>query len=178
MEVLAADVIIYLAELFLSDFDKIQLMMINKEYYELRFKFTFNDKVKYKLVNHLSYYDNFTNLIINNNRITLPKKIKYLTFSDFFNQLVKGFILNSVTHLTFGTLFNQSIEDCIPNSVTCLTFSNSFNQPIKDCIPNSVTHLTLGFNFNQPYNFKISHPNIKIIINDRFKIYNFEPYFK
>jgi len=144
------DIIVYLAVSYLDDYDKIQLMMITKKYYSLRFKFTFNNKVKYSLVEYLSYYDSFTNLIINNNDLILPKKIKYLTFGENFNQSIKGCIPNSVTHLTFDWKFDQSIEGCIPNSVTHLTFGRNFDQPIEGCIPKSVTYLSFGRNFNQP----------------------------
>ena len=53
MEVLSTDIIIYLVESFLNDYDKVQLMSITKEYYALRFKFMFNDMVEYGLVNNL-----------------------------------------------------------------------------------------------------------------------------
>jgi len=148
MEVLSTDIIVYLVESFLGDFVKTQLMAINKGYYSLRFKFTFNNVIDFKLVNHLDYYNNFTNLIIKDINIILPKKIKYLNFDYDFNQSIKGCIPNSVTHLTFGDFFDQPIESCISNSVTHLTFGNDFNQPIEGCIPNSVTHLTFGDKFD------------------------------
>ena len=102
MEVLSTDIIIYLVEAFLYDFDKTQLMAISKGYYSLRFKLTFNNKINCNLVTHLDYYNNFTNLIINDFNIILPTKIKHLTFGSEFNQPIEGCIPNSVTHLTFN----------------------------------------------------------------------------
>jgi len=150
MKMLTTDIIVYLMESFLDDFDKTQLMAISKKYYSLRSKFTFNNKINCKLATHLDYYNNFTSLIIEDVNIILPKKIKRLTFHWNFNKPIKDYIPKSVTHLTFDVNFNQSIKACIPNSVTHLTFGGYFNQPIEGCIPNSVTHLTFGYYFNQP----------------------------
>jgi len=94
METLISDIILYLGELFLSDYDKVQLMAISKEYYSLRFKLTFNNAMKHKLIESLDYYNNFTNLIIDVLNIILPTKIKCLTFGYYFNQSIKVVYLN------------------------------------------------------------------------------------
>ena len=169
--ILSIDIFIYLAESFLDDYDKTKLIATTKEYYALRFKFTFNNIVKYKMIHSVSYYDSFTNLIVSNTNLSLPKKIKSLTFSFYFDQpikdwipntvnsvtfwsnyskLTKGCIPNSVKYLTFDHYFNQSIKGCIPESIICLTFGFDFNQAIEDSIPDSVRCLTFGENFNQP----------------------------
>ena len=124
MEVLSTDIIVYLVESFLGDFVKTQLMAINKGYYSLRFKFTFNNVIDFKLVNHLDYYNNFTNLIIKDINIILPKKIKYLNFDYDFNQLIEGYIPSSVTHLTFyGDNKRELYEKDIPKSIKNTTFN-------------------------------------------------------
>jgi len=132
------------------------------------FYLNYDDQIDYKLVKDFDDYDNFTNLIIDDNNIVLPKNIKFLTFDDKFNKSLPNlFEYPFLTHITFGYSFNQPFEHCIPNSVTHLTFGYSFNQPLKystTCvtlgifyhqvtrcyIPNSVTHLTFGIDFNQP----------------------------
>jgi len=60
-------------------------MSITKGYYSLRYKFSFNNIRKYKSIKYLDCYDNFTNLIVKNNKTQLPKKIKRLHFGYSFN---------------------------------------------------------------------------------------------
>ena len=84
MEVLTTDIIVYLTDSFLSDYEKTQFMAISKEYYSLRFKLTFNNKIGCKLVAHSDYYNNFTKLTIDNLNIILLTKIKCLTFGYEF----------------------------------------------------------------------------------------------
>ena len=142
MEVLTTDIIVYLVETFLDDFDKTQLMVISKGYYSLRFKLMFNNEIQHKLIGHLDYYNNFTNLIINDLNFILPTKIKYLTFGWNFNRPIEGCIPNSVTHLTFGYYFNQPIEGCIPNSVTHLTFYGKNKRELYEKnIPKSIKNV-------------------------------------
>ena len=158
---------------YLADTDNIHFSVTSKRFSVIKFCVLFFAKVRIKDIIHLSYFHQFSDVIMSDTNDPLPKHIIHLTFGEYFNKPINGCIPNSVTHLTFGTYFDQPINSCIPNSVThltfgwnfnqqingCisdsvtnLTFGSCFNQPIKDCIPDSVTHLTFGWNFNQPIN--------------------------
>src|SRR5579872_2711480 len=143
------DIIIYITS-FLNTNDSINFLSISRDLHLLKDKIYYNKPVYSHIIHKLWYYDRFTNIMVIDTGIKLPKFINTLEFDMCFdNQDIKDCIPNSVTHLTFGHYFNQDIKDCIPNSVTHLTFGKHFNRPIIDCIPNSVTHLIFGDNFNQ-----------------------------
>ena len=83
-----------------NGFDKTQLMAISKEYYSLRFKLTFNNKIGCKLVAHSDYYNNFTKLTIDNLNIILLTKIKCLTFGyEFLSTNKRSYITLKQIHI-------------------------------------------------------------------------------
>src|SRR5437868_3282394 len=88
--------------------DKLNLMIICTYFNEFKYKIFFNHIVDYDKIKKLSYYDQFTNLLLKN----IQKLPKY------------------TTQLTFGNKFNKDIKNCIPNSVTYLTFGDNFNKNI------------------------------------------------
>ena len=139
---------------YLSDKDNIQLSATSKCLSVIKFHILFFTRMQIVDIIHLSYFHQFSNVIMSDTNESLPKHTSCLTFS--LNKSINGCIPNSVTHVTFGDYFDQPIEDCIPNSVTHLTFGFDFNQPINGCIPDSVTHLTFGFYFDQPIKHCIS----------------------
>jgi GTPase SAR1 family protein len=98
--------------------------------------------------------DNFINKIIkiNNYNLILLSLLHLtsLTFGEFNQPIVAGFLPNSLTHLTMYDFNQPIIAGSLPNSLTRLTFGEKFNQPIvAGSLPNSLTHLTFG-SFNQP----------------------------
>jgi len=58
--------------------------------------------MRYNLANHLSYHDSFTNLFVDDIGISLPEKIKYLTFGNKFDKAIEVCISNSVIYSTFN----------------------------------------------------------------------------
>src|ERR1700733_718968 len=102
--------IIYEILIMSNNKNKINILNTHKKHKQNINRIFFTNAVLYCKIIHLSYYDRFTRVLI--------EDIKIL--SKF------------VTHLTFGWKFNQNIKDCIPNSVTHLIFGYRFNQNIKD----------------------------------------------
>jgi hypothetical protein len=96
---------------------------------------------------HLTFGEEFNQLVDNQPVESLPDSITHLTFGYNFNQLADN-LPNSITHLIFGEKFNQPVNK-LPNSITHLKFIKEFDQPV-DKLPNSITHLIFGENFNQP----------------------------
>jgi len=109
MELLTNDIFSYLAVSYLNDNDKYNLIATSKELYNLRFVFIFNNPVKYRFAKHLSYFDNFTNIIINNSDMT-KKTIKVKTINDY-NQIIIDY---------------DDIK--LPKSAICLSFGDTFNK--------------------------------------------------
>ena len=136
----------------LSDKDNIHLSATSKRLSDIKIRILFFTKMQTDDIIHLSYFNQFSNVVMSDTNESLPKHVTHLTFSYGFNQPINACIPNSVTHLTFGRDFNQPIDSCIPDSVTHLTFGYNFNKPINCCIPDSVTYLFLGHNFNRPIN--------------------------
>jgi len=134
---------------YLSDKDNVYLSATSKSLSVIKFRILFFTKVQINNMIRLSYFHQFSNVIMSDINESLPKHVTHLTFGDHFNKAINSCIPKSVTYLTFGYCFNRPIKDCIPSSVTHLTFGHRFNQTIKDFIPNSVTHLTFGYFFNQ-----------------------------
>jgi len=137
---------------YLSDKDNIHLSATSKRFSIIKFRILFFTKTRVTDIINLSYFHQFSNVIMSDTNESLPKHVIHLTFDYYFNQPINNCVPNSVTHLTFGGKFNQQINSCIPDSVTHLTFGDHFNQPINGCIPESVTHLTFGHDFNRQIN--------------------------
>ncbi|GAM18189.1 hypothetical protein SAMD00019534_013640 [Acytostelium subglobosum LB1] len=74
---------------------------------------------------------------------TIPYGIKYLFFSDHFNQTLSiGDIPSSVEHLELGGINQILTPGIIPDSVKTLVFGFKFDQPLMiGSIPSSVTYL-------------------------------------
>ena len=153
--------------LYLSIKDKINFLSSKNEFHKLKNIIFFNDQICQSKIINLFYYNQFTN-ILTNNTINYPHSMIKLTFTNKFNQGIKGIPLR-VTHLTFGWYFNQDIKGAIPSNVTHLHFDYCFNQDIKGAIPLSVTHLTFGQNFNQDIKDAIpSSIKYLVLINNKF----------
>ena len=140
----------------LSDKDNICLSATSKRLSNIKFRVLFFSDVCIKDIVNLSYFHQFSNVIMLATNESLPKHVTHLTFCNYFNRPINSCVPNSVTNLTFDYRFNQPINSCIPDSVTHLTFGYYFNKSIKDRIPDSVTHLTFGDRFNQKINGYIS----------------------
>jgi len=148
----------------ISDVDKVNFVLTCQKMYKLRDDITYDDKIHVDKIQHLTYFDNFTNIEISNDTLQVPKHARYvhlrtgsanippyvthLTFDHMFNKRLT--VPSSVTHLIFGARYNQSIESVIPNSVTHLIFGNNFNCPIETFLPTSIVHLELNHFFRQP----------------------------
>jgi len=131
----------------LSDKDNIHLSGTSKRFSVIKFHILFLTKILVKNIIHLSYFHQFSNVIMCDTNEPLPKNTRSLTFGDHLNKSIDVCVPDSVTHLTFGYYFDQPIKNYIPNSITHLTFGFKFNQPINSCTPDSVTHLTFALEF-------------------------------
>ena len=128
-DALISDIIVTIAS-YLNDWNKLQFLSTTNYLHSLKNKVYYNDIINldnkrtilYESYQDLWYFDQFTNIMINNFTHKLPKSITYLKFNMTFNQCIKDHIPNTVTHLMFGLQFDQNIEGCIPNSITHLTF--------------------------------------------------------
>lgn len=114
---------------FIKD-DKTKCCYIRTTNYMPKCDFYFNDMIEINKIVHSRWFNKFTNILVNDTKITLPF---------------------CVTKLTLGFNFNYRIENFIPSTVIDLDLGDRFNAPIKGCIPSSVTHLRFGWNFNQEY---------------------------
>src|SRR5436853_434969 len=130
------DIVTIICE-YLSDYDKLQFLLVSKNNFNHIKNIYFRDLVCIDKVYGLWYYNNITNILCDK-FMKFPLCITHLTFEWNFNQDIKSAIPESVTHLTFGFKFNQDITSAIPTSMTHLTFGNNFNQDIKSAIPESV----------------------------------------
>ena len=174
---------------YLSDKDNIHLSATSKHFLIIKFRILFFTEMRVKDIINLSYFHQFTNVIMSDTNQSLPKHVTNLTFCYSFNQTINNCIPDSVTHLTFGHHFNQPINCSLPDSVTYLTsdcwnnqrkkifisksvthltFGVDFNQEINGRIPDSVTHLTFGYHFNRPINDCIPHSVTHLIFGFKF----------
>jgi len=136
----------------LSDKDNIRFSATSKRLSDIKFRILFFTMMRINDIVHLSYFHQFSDVVMSDTNESLSKHVIHITFGACFNQPINSCIPDSITHLTFGGDFDQLINGCIPDSVSHLTFGRDFDQPIKDCISNFVTHLTFGYRFNQPIN--------------------------
>jgi len=152
----------------LSDKDNVHFSATSKRLFNIKFRVLFFTKMQIDDIIHLSYFHQFSNVIMLDINKSLPKRVTHLTFCNDFNQPINNCIPNSVTHLTFGWRFDQQINGCIPDSVTNLTFGCNFSKPINGCISDFVTHLTFGWNFNQSID-SIPNSVINISLSSNYK---------
>jgi len=166
------DLIIKLGE-WLMDKEKITLTMVSKLLDELKYKFTYNEKIRADKIINLSYFDCFEcvemTLILR-----IPKKLKYIYLDAETLFPHREILLENnfkEIHLTFGWEHAQS--KIIPSKVTHLDLGGGFNSPIKNYIPSSVTHLTFGSYFNYPINDMM----VTSLLESRIKYLAFGRYF-
>ena len=138
----------------LSDKDNIHLSATSKHFSYIKFSVLFFTKVHVKDIIRLSYFHQFSDVIMFDINEPLPKHVTNLTFGWDFNQLIKDRIPKSVTILTLGYHFNQPINACIPDSVTNLTFGYYFDQNI-DSLSISIINITLSRNYKRKISEKI-----------------------
>ena len=116
------DIIIEICK-HLKDKDKLDLLSCNKILNTLKTYILFTSKIYInETILNLKYYNQFTNIIVNDVNIRLPFNTKCLTFGDGFNQNIKGEIPNSVTHLTLNRDFWKKNKKNISKSIICSTF--------------------------------------------------------
>ena len=149
------DVWKYLSQ-WLNDADKFNLMITSHKMKLLNF--LFNEEHHYKSIICSTFYENFTNIVIDNIVLLMKKKfitgclppysnnVRQLRFSNTFNHKIESFMIPStITHLNFGTSFEYEIgSDIIPNTVTHLVFGDRYRKNIIDCIPSSLLYLKIG----------------------------------
>ncbi len=140
MNILIEDIIIEILS-YVDDNNKIDFLSINSEFHLLKLRIKFTNNIDSFKINHLFYYDNFTNIFFHDkfngdiSTIRFPSSMNSLTFGNNFDHRIDNCILLSVTHLSFGCCFNQKIDGYIPGRVTHLILGDNFNQKIADCIP-------------------------------------------
>lgn len=145
----------YLSQ-WLDDTDKFNLMVTSHRMKLLNL--LFNEEHHYKSIICSTFYENFTNIVIDNIVLLMGKKfikgrlppysknVKRLRFSNSFNHRVKSFMIPStITHLKFGRSFYYSIKSgIIPSTVTHLVFGTNYPCNISDCISPSLVYLDMG----------------------------------
>ena len=153
------DIVNYLCT-FLTDRDKLSFLSVSSHYDSFKSKIFFNGQYPMKKINHLKYFDQFTNIIIGrlSTRIgdIMTDENSYL-FLEYFDQFTSIIIDRLKTHAkttptknnhTYLLLkyFDKINKYHIPSNVTHVTFGNDFNYDIilVQCIPSCVTHLTFG----------------------------------
>ena len=139
---------------YLSNKDNIHLSATSKRLSVIKFRIIFFTLTCIKDIIHLSYFHQFSNVIMLDTNESLPKHVTHLTFGYHFNQAIDSCISDSVTHLTFGKFFNQPINGCIPDSVTNLTLGYSFDQNI-DGLPILINNITLSGNYKRSISKKM-----------------------
>src|SRR5579872_2235232 len=95
MNVLIEDMIIYIVE-YLDDKNKLNFLS-SSNYLHSLMKFTHFNKISYMAgkIYHLSYYDVFTHVVIDQkakNECKMPKSVTHIYFDCFYNQTIKGYI--------------------------------------------------------------------------------------
>lgn len=157
-ELLPSD-LFYVVSIFLPDRWKLCLLTCSRGTWKLRHIFIFLSKVSVDKINHLDYYNQFTNVVITKNfekmiqskyvygimisEIALPKRITHL---EIYSTMIP--IPSTVTHLSFNNDFNTTIKN-IPNTITHLKMPWDYNRSIDGCIPSSIVYLKFGIKFNQ-----------------------------
>lgn len=155
----------------------------NKYYYAVKhlIKFTGPVSMSKNYLANLSYYDSFTNLIYDTDKLytSFPKNITKLlydiptiglsipnTVDDLsFGYEVDDSIFDNVPHSVIELKFykfNRSLSGVIPPNVKVLILSDDFNQPISSgMLPDSIEELWFGENFNRSINNGAIPKNVK-----------------
>lgn len=127
------DWIIYASQ-YLTNREKIYLSMTSTSFCQLKYAFTYNERVDVDAISYLPYYDNFTSISANRLDQSFPKRIEKL-------------------YLTIEEYLCDPIEHPVPSSVTDLTLilpeTSSFDalaRPINSYITNYIVHFTLHLN--------------------------------
>jgi hypothetical protein len=146
------DIILLICK-YLHDKNKINYLSVSKSAHILKHETIFRKKVDLHQILQLSYFDQFTNVIVGERFDKLPKNTKLVTFSDYFNKSING--LNfppNIIGIKFGRCFDSNIDDCIPSTIKYLTFGKNFDCPINKKLPDNIIHVVFGRYFNKPIN--------------------------
>ena len=139
MDTLVPDIICIICT-YVSDRDKKYFLSINRSMHLLKNTVKYNDATRLGEIINLWYYDQFTNIIVEENNI-----INDYHVSQFLMQIQTYYcrtnhsLIDDIEKIKFKKLL-------LPKNVSHLTFGSKINQDIKDCIPSSVTHLTFDIN--------------------------------
>ena len=94
------------------------------------------------------YYDNLINIYVYELLKVYPKRLRYLTFSRYFNEPInKDSIPTTVTHIKFGDFFNQSVNK-LPSSIESIKFGSCFNQSV-DKLPSGARSVRQNLVFSE-----------------------------
>jgi hypothetical protein len=137
--------------------------MTSKMMDDLKYKFTYDEKIHIDKINMLSYYNNFINIEVDDiicncsqinhcdNILNVPEIVTHLTIAQRYEYNNQNIIIPFiVTHLTIDYWLDVTLKFHALPKITHLTFDKSFDRSIIDRIPNSVTHLVFGRKFNRP----------------------------
>ena len=119
----------------LSDKDNIHLSATSKRFSIIKFRILFFTQMYVKDIINLSYFHQFSDIIMSDTNGSLPKHTNRLTFNDHLNQSINGCIPESVTNLTFGYHFDQNIDE-LPISISNIELSINYKRKIsKNMVP-------------------------------------------
>jgi len=114
-----SDIWTYISNFIQSDKDKYHVMLTCKELSTMNI--FFNQLINIYQIIKLTWFNKFTNVLVDNDLTKLPRFITHLTIGHKeMYAPISGNIPSTVTHLKFGWDFDQPIDNLIPSSVTAL----------------------------------------------------------
>lgn len=132
---------------YLSDSDINYFLSASKQLYKLKNHVQFIDKhILTEKINMLPYYDNFVNLIINDDKYyTFPKNLKKIFFK-VINVYLLSLMPLSVTSVKINNFIWSNIKKItLPNIKKLVISVHKFDRNINpNDIPPSVTHLNIN----------------------------------
>lgn len=130
---------------FLNDKHKIRFLSTTTTLNKLKMKVTFRTRLTTKQIDHLPYFDQFTEIFLENAATRIPSNVKIVKISSDFDGPIETLqSYKYITHIYFGTDFHQEIKDKLPPNVKYLSFQSYYKHFYPDAIPNSVVTMIIS----------------------------------
>lgn len=129
---------------FLNDKSKIRFLSTTSALDKLKTKVTFRTQLTTKQIEHLPYFNQFTQIFLENAADRIPSNVKIVNVRKDFDGLIEMLQLyKNIRYIHFESDFKQEIKDKLPPNVKYLSFQSYYEHFYPGAIPDSVTTMII-----------------------------------
>ena len=175
MNILITDIIVYITNMLRNDQTKMNFLSSSKYLAKIKNQITYNKYIKLSVIRKLWYFDQFTNIEINETDIVRDNHVASVVSQiqnkinvnqhEIFEKFIRKINFNplnlpaKVKKVVINFSINKKLYDCMPTSITHVTFNYNIDPDLYNNISPNVTNITIGNIFNINFNVCLT-PNV------------------